>query len=83
MKTVGKMSVQHIQLLFTHNLVPWSNSKTNLVSATSHKSNTPFTLQTEANRCEPYCRIHTIHTSTEGASMRIPQFDSILYALLQ
>ena len=27
-------------------------------------------------RTEPYCRIHTIHTSTECAAMRIPQFDS-------
>ena len=39
-------------------------------------SYTLFTLQTEAKRSEPYCRIHTIHTSTECAAMRIPQFDS-------
>ena len=30
----------------------------------------------QAKRSEPYCRIHTIHTSTECAAMRIPQFDS-------
>ena len=42
---------------------------------------TLFTLQTEAKRSEakrsePYCRIRTIHTSTECAAMRILQFDS-------
>ena len=32
--------------------------------------------RSEAKRSEPYCRIRTIHTSTECAAMRIPQFDS-------
>ena len=32
--------------------------------------------RSEANRTEPYCRIRTIHTSTECAAMRILQFDS-------
>ena len=37
----------------------------------------PYSHRSEAKRSEPYCRIHTIHTSTECAAMCIPQFDSV------
>ena len=46
------------------------------MSATKQATNTLVTLQTEAKRSEPYCRIHTIHTSTECAF-----HNSILFTL--
>ena len=41
-----------------------------------HTTNRSEAKRTEAKRSEPYCRIRTIHTSTECAAMRIPQFAS-------